>query len=34
VHVYVDRGTNRPAPLPQKLKELLTSILVAQPIRP
>jgi acyl-CoA thioester hydrolase len=29
VHVYVDRGTSRPVPLPQKLKELLASILVA-----
>ena len=33
VHVYVDRGTSRPVPLPPKLKELLASIRVAPPLR-
>ena len=30
VHVYIDRGTNRPVSLPPKLKELLSTILVVQ----
>ena len=32
VHVYVDRATGRPVPLPTQLKKLLASILVA-PLR-
>ena len=30
VHVYVDRATNRPVPIPEKLKAVLATILVPQ----
>lgn len=28
IHVYVDRATNRPVPLPDKLREVLTPLVV------
>lgn len=32
IHVYVDRTTNRPVPLPDRLREVLGPLVVASPI--